>query len=393
MRDALIIGGGPAGRALGAACSARGLSVGVVDPAPAAPWPNNYGIWADELAPVGLEAVAGRRWARAEVHLGADTPVILERAYVNVDGAALQARLAAPMIEGTVATVEPDAITLADGRRLEARHIIDATGAESLFSMRRGHHAPGFQRALGLDLRVARHPFALDTMQLMDFRPAPDAPPSPASFVYVMPHGPDRIFVEETSLVGRPAVALDLLEARLRARLAAWGVEVTAEEAVERCHIPMGGALPDFAAPVLGFGAAAGMTHPATGYQLAHALRTADAAAEALATGPGDDLVATRRAYWGAVWPREKQRVWQLFRFGMEVLLRLDQRAQQQFFEGFFTLDADRQAAWLAGTLTVSEASAAMLQVFKALPWGLRSRLIGHGMRPHGWRMLGALMG
>lgn len=385
MHDVLIIGAGPAGRALAAACVRRGVQAACVDPAPDAPWPNNYGAWADELTPLGLGEDVVARWSRAMVHLGADEAVTLDRAYVNVDGAALQARLAAPVIEGTVEAVEDDAVILEDGRRLAAKHIVDAAGAENRFSTRRGHHAPGFQRAYGLDLQVAAHPFDIDTMQLMDFRPAPDAPANPASFVYVMPHGPQRIFVEETSLVGRPAVELDLLEARLRARLAAWDIEVIAEDAIERCHIPMGGALPDFAAPVLSYGAAAGMTHPATGYQLTHALRCADAAAEALATGD-------RAAYWAAVWPREKQRVWQLFRFGMEVLLRLDQTATQRFFRAFFALDSARQAAWLAGTMTVAETSAAMKTVFGHLPWGLRSRLIGHGMLPHGWRMFGALL-
>jgi lycopene beta-cyclase len=228
-------------------------------------------------------------------------------------------------------------------------------------------------------------------MRLMDFTAVPEADPW-ASFVYVMPHGPHRIFVEETSLVGRPAVELDVLEARLRARLATWGLEVQAETGVERCHIPMGGALPDFKHEVLTYGAAAGMTHPATGYQLTHALRCAAPAAQALADHI-DEPSTARQAFWAAVWPREKQRLWQLYRFGMEVLLRMDQSAQRAFFAGFFELSPQQQVAWLAGTLTVKEASSVMWTVFKHIPGGLRARLIGHGMRPHGWRMLGALMG
>lgn len=391
MLDVLIIGAGPAGRALGAACHAEGLAVRCVAPEPTAPWPNNYGAWVDQLG--DFADTAATRWRQAMVHVGAERSYTLDRPYVNLDGRALQRRLAVSVVDGRVAEVEAGRVTLEDGQVIEAKRIVDAAGANNLFSRRRGHHNPGFQRALGLDLRVEAHPFALDTMQLMDFRPAPDAPADPASFVYVMPHGPNRVFIEETSLVGRPAVDLDLLEARLRARIAAWGLTVEAEEAVERCHIPMGGALPDFKAPVLSYGAAAGMVHPATGYQLTHALRCAGPAAAALAAHRDADEATARRAFWQAVWPREKQRLWQLYRFGMEVLLRLDQQATQTFFDAFFTLDAAQQNAWLAGTLSVSEASAAMLTVFKALPWGLRSRLIGHGVLPHGWRMLGALMG
>lgn len=391
VHDVIIIGAGPAGRALASACATHGLDALCVAPDPDAPWPNNYGAWIDELAPLGLAHAVGSRWSNAAVRFDAETAVQLDRPYGNLDGGALQAALPARTLDGVVDAASADGVTLQDGRDIAGRVVIDAAGAAAHFTGRRGHHAPGFQRALGLDLQVTEHAFPLDTMQLMDFTAAPDAE-GPPSFVYVMPHGPHRVFVEETSLVGRPAVDLDVLEDRLRARLAAWNIEVRAEHAVERCHIPMGGALPDFAHPVLAYGAAAGMTHPATGYMLTHALRCADDAARALAAAL-PDVDAARVAYWQAVWPREKQRLWQLYRFGMEVLLRLDQGATRAFFDGFFTLSAERQMAWLAGTMTVSEASTTMMTVFKALPGGLRMRLIGHGMRPHGWRMLGALMG
>lgn len=390
VHDVIIIGAGPAGRALAAACVKQGLDAVCVAPAADAPWPNNYGAWIDELAPLNLAQTVGMRWPKAMVRFDAEHAATLDRPYGNLDGRVLQAALVAPTIDGVVETLSDDGVVLADGRVIAGKLVVDAAGAGVQFAGRRGHHAPGFQRALGLDLQVDAHPFALDTMQLMDFSTAPGAEGLP-SFVYVMPHGPKRIFVEETSLVGRPAVDLDVLEVRLRARLAEWGIAIRAEDAVERCHIPMGGALPDFAHPVLAYGAAAGMTHPATGYMLTHALRCAEPAAVALA-GALPDVDAARIAFWQAVWPREKQRLWQLYRFGMEVLLRLDQPATRAFFGGFFTLSAERQAAWLAGTMTVSEASATMMTMFKALPMGLRMRLIGHGMLPHGWRMLGALM-
>lgn len=390
MHDVIIIGAGPAGRALAAACHTAGLDVICVAPTPDAPWVNNYGAWIDQI-PAALRATVGHRWARADVWLDADDQVELARPYGNLDGLALQAALATPTCDGTVERIEGDAVHLADGRVLTARVIVDAAGAATRFGRRKGTHAPGFQRAFGLDLHVAAHPFAVDTMRLMDFTGVPDADDW-ASFVYVMPHGPQRIFVEETSLVGRPAVELDALEARLRARLATWDLEVLAETGVERCHIPMGGAPPDMRHPVLSFGAAASMTHPATGYQLTHALRCAEPAAQALAAHI-DDPPRARQAFWAAVWPREKQRLWQLYRFGMQVLLRMDQTAQRAFFKGFFALSPDEQAAWLAGTLTVKEASSVMWTVFKHVPGGLRARLIGHGMRPHGWRMLGALLG
>ena len=52
--DVLVCGAGPAGLLFADAASEAGLSVGVVDPAPLGAWPNNYGIWVDEVGrPVG----------------------------------------------------------------------------------------------------------------------------------------------------------------------------------------------------------------------------------------------------------------------------------------------------------------------------------------------------
>ena len=41
----------------------------VVDPAPLAAWPNNYGVWADEFEAMGLEDCLEVVWQQAQVHL------------------------------------------------------------------------------------------------------------------------------------------------------------------------------------------------------------------------------------------------------------------------------------------------------------------------------------
>ena len=51
--DVLVIGAGPAGLAVAAQCASRGVSVGLV--APDTPFVNNYGVWLDEFAELGLE--------------------------------------------------------------------------------------------------------------------------------------------------------------------------------------------------------------------------------------------------------------------------------------------------------------------------------------------------
>ena len=85
--DVLIVGAGPAGRAVAAACSDTGLDVSVVAPAPRNVWPHTYGSWLDEL-PTSVPRSA----------LAAVTPVMraigtteheLDRAYAGLDNTAL----------------------------------------------------------------------------------------------------------------------------------------------------------------------------------------------------------------------------------------------------------------------------------------------------------------
>ena len=45
------------------------------------------------------------------------------------------------------------------------------------------------------------------------------------TFLYVMPFSKDRIFLEETSLVARPAVDFPELKKRLEARMAHYGIK------------------------------------------------------------------------------------------------------------------------------------------------------------------------
>ena len=85
------------------------------------------------------------------------------------------------------------------------------------------------------------------------------------TFLYVMPFSKTRIFVEETSLVARPAIGFDELKERLDRRLRHLGVKIKTVEEEEFCLIPMGGTLPKLPQRVLGIGGTGGMVHPSTG--------------------------------------------------------------------------------------------------------------------------------
>ena len=59
MIDVLVVGAGPAGRAVAVACAARGLRTAVLDPEPTRPWRSTYGLWHDTLPPELPDAVVG----------------------------------------------------------------------------------------------------------------------------------------------------------------------------------------------------------------------------------------------------------------------------------------------------------------------------------------------
>ncbi|MDT7776407.1 MAG: lycopene beta-cyclase, partial [Pseudonocardiales bacterium] len=199
------------------------------------------------------------------------------------------------------------------------------------------------------------------------------------TFLYAVPLGGGRVLLEETSLARRPGLDLDTLTARLRARLAAHRIQPAADAPREVVRFALD--LPRHAGPgVLGFGAAAPLTHPATGYQLAEALRLAPAVAAAAATtlpgGPAAALAATR----ALLWPAPARAVHLLRRRGLESLLRMPPAQLPAFFEGFFALPDRRRRAYLSGRTDFVGTAAAMTGMFATTSWPVRLRLIGSSL-------------
>ncbi len=102
LHDVLVVGAGPAGLALAAALSDRGLSVLLLSPdGPEAPWPNTYGIWIDELEPLGLTHLLGQRWDDTTAFVGG-REIALGRPYGLFDNARMQEYLIARCRQGAV---------------------------------------------------------------------------------------------------------------------------------------------------------------------------------------------------------------------------------------------------------------------------------------------------
>lgn len=404
--DVLIVGTGPAGLAAAAALGDWGVRVGVLGTPGATRWPARYGAWHDELAGLGLADTAACVWPDTEVGFGAAGRRRLGRAYALLDNRRLAAALLercetgrACWIPGRAAAVwhnpARSVVRLRDGREVRARVVVDASGHRPALVHPGNGSLQGFQTALGWTLDVDRHPFTSSVATLMDWDDRcfeRDAVPAP-SFLYAMPMPDGRVFVEETVLVARPAIAPPLLEARLRRRCSALGIATDRIVETEQVWIPMGGALPSLNQRVVGFGAAAGMVHPATGYLLPRALGTAPALADALvgSLGAGEAPARAARCAWDALWPADRRRRHALLRFGMEILLGLDARQMREFFGAFFGLpDADWHG-YLGDTLQAGKLARVMAAFFAHAPPPVRTRLIRGAGGPAGVRLAATL--
>ncbi|MEU0543911.1 lycopene cyclase family protein [Nocardia sp. NPDC005978] len=356
--DLLVCGSGPAGRALAHRALAKGLSVTVIDPQPQRRWPATYAAWADELPD----------WTAAHTIAAAiDRPVAwttrrveIDRRYVVFDTTALQDSLdltGARLIPGRVAEIvragrsggngnDLPSVRLESGQVLPAGRIIDARGVA---------RAPARAEQTAFGVVVARDRWPDDDTLFMDWRDDNGAAPGePRSFLYTVPLGPDTVLLEETCLAGRPALEPKDLRERLTRRLRARGLELTGAEPVERVRFPVQGGRPR---PGM-FGAAGAFTHPATGYSVATALRTADQVL--LGESP---------------WTPGARGVRVLRLAGLRALLALEPADLPVFFDRFFELPIPLQRAYLSGRDDLPGTVHAMSALFAALPWRLRARL------------------
>lgn len=376
--EVLIVGAGPAALAAAVACAERGLSV-VVLGGEDRPWSANYGAWADELEGLGYGAWMGPVWSDALVVLDDATTVSTGRRYGRVARRRLRTGLLERCEALGVELVWASATRLrhhATGSFVEADDgvvrrtavVVDATGHKPAFVRRRGEPTL-FQAAVGVLARPEPNPWDPERMVFMDMRTdhvADALGPAVPTFLYVMPLSAQRAFVEETSLVRGPAVPFPILRERLRARLARRGIVLAEAEATELCLFPMDNPLPDLDQRVVGFGAAASMVHPASGYQLGRAFSTAPDLAEALAdglrTGRSPDAVA--RDAWRTIWTDEDRLRHELHLFGTRLVASLDANDTRRFFEAFFAMPKETWTGYLAArgdVVHVVKAMASML--------------------------------
>jgi lycopene beta-cyclase len=391
--DAIVIGSGPAGTIIAAALAQRGVKVGGLTARPLRQiWPNTYGIWRDELEALGLTELLGHCWENSVSYFGKGE-VNHDRAYGLFDKVKLQNHLLAKCETGGVewhhskATNieherERSIVTTSTGEIFRARVVIDASGHEPMFVKRQHQGAVAYQTAYGIVGHFSAPPVEAHQFVLQDFRSehlsATERANEPPTFLYAADFGEDVYFVEETSLAMAPPISFEMLERRLHQRLAARGIRVTAVHEVERCIFPMTLPLPNLHQPIVAFGGAASMVHPASGYMVGALLRRAPGLAAAIATALQDtaaEPATIARAAWQQLWNPDRLRKYYLYRFGLEKLMRFDEVLLKQHLDTFFTLPQRQWAGFLADRLSTPELLAAMVRLFAIAPnslrWGL----------------------
>ncbi len=171
-----------------------------------------------------------------------------------------------------VKAVSPRLVVLEGGQRINAGGVIDARGPGDL------HHLDcGWQKFTGQLMQLS-HPHNVTRPIIMD---ATVAQHDGYRFVYVLPFGMDKLFIEDTYYSDRP----DHDSRRHRQRLAeyadnnGWKVERILREETGVLPVVMGGDLDSYWASGSGrvakAGARGGFFQPVTSYSLPDAVRTA----------------------------------------------------------------------------------------------------------------------
>jgi len=148
---------------------------------------------------------------------------------------------------------------------------------------------------------------------------------------------------------------------------------------VEHCLFPMNLPLPYLDQPVMGYGGAASLVHPASGYQVGAALRYAPEVAQAIAQAlgaPGQAPAGAAQAAWRALWPTDRIRRRNIYLLGLATLLRFNDAQTQRFFASFFDLPTAQWSGYLSNSLSTGSLLRAMLHLFWRAPNPVRGSLI-----------------
>ncbi|GAX80966.1 hypothetical protein CEUSTIGMA_g8401.t1 [Chlamydomonas eustigma] len=417
--DTIVVGAGPAGLFLASELGKRGLRVLIVGND--APIVNNYGVWSDEFEALGLSHTLECTWPDAACYFGEGREVRVGRGYGRVSRRKLRQHLLTLCKEAGVAFMDAEvtnievqpsmtqsSVTTTSGSSINARLVTVAAGAAAGKFLKYEEGAPtvAAQTAYGIEAEVEGYNKAYlpDAITFMDFRrhhsgvwnesaQQLEAGKHPAagdgmwgssnevpSFLYAMPLGGNRVFLEETCLVAKPALPFSVLKRRLERRMRAVGIKVLKVHEEEWSYIPVGGPLPVEDQSVAAFGAAASLIHPATGFSVSRSFREAPRVADEIQAAIKEGLpvpLAAKRV-WQQLWPSERRAQGAFHVFGMELLASFDLKSTNNFFDTFFRLPSFYWRGFLASKLTPTDLVGFALFTFLIAGLDIKLRLVQH---------------
>lgn len=223
-----------------------------------------------------LEPMITHRWADYEVRFPAHRRT-LSMSYHSIrsDGFDAVLREALPdealRMNASVVSATREKVVLAGGDMVSARAVIDCRGPGDLEKLE-----CGWQKFVGLELELEQ-PHGLTRPIVMD---ATVEQIDGYRFVYVLPFGPNRIFIEDTYYSDGSELDVETIEGRIHAYAKAQGWSVKEAVHSEKGVLPVvyGGAFGAYwrstgALPKAGLRAC--LFHPVTGYSLPDAVRSA----------------------------------------------------------------------------------------------------------------------
>ena len=118
---------------------------------------------------------------------------------------------------------------------------------------------------------------------------------------------------------------------------------------------------------VLGFGGAASMVHPASGYMIGSLLRRAPLLAKKLAfflKEPNYSSLELATRGWSILWPYELTQRHRLYQYGLQRLMSFDESRLRSFFSNFFKLSTKEWVGFLTNTLPLPKLIYVMSKMF-----------------------------
>ena len=278
--DLAIVGGGLAGGLLAYALSVRRpeLKVRLIEGQAVLGGNHVWSFFSGDIDPADrwiIEPFVDHSWDGYQVRFPTHSRDIAMQ-YNSVRSHSFDTRLRASLpsdviVEATAVDMSTTTVTLDTQERVCAGAVIDARGAGPTKVLQ-----VGWQKFMGREVRTAV-PHGLDAPIVMDASvPQIDG----YRFVYVLPFGPDRLFIEDTYYSDGREIDGSALGQRIDvyARGQGWTIAEVLSEETGALPVTLGG---DFEAywraggETLKIGMRAGLFHPATGYSLPEAVRIA----------------------------------------------------------------------------------------------------------------------